>query len=163
MDLPQLLDNLCTLMDAIIPYVHSCEEALGHWQSQDGLDAASSVYLWSLSSVLWIGDGCCAPALVVEAWWALWTCTPWEVPPSNLFTSYFTISLFYTHLWAVPLIFWELTVGCPHPLLIPPFHLSSPLSLFPLFFSHPSALLSLAFKGQSPALLAPTLPVRLAQ
>lgn len=33
MDLPQLLANLCSLMDAIIPDVHSREDALGHWQS----------------------------------------------------------------------------------------------------------------------------------
>lgn len=33
MDLPQLPANLCSLMDAIIPYVHSCEEARGRWQS----------------------------------------------------------------------------------------------------------------------------------
>lgn len=95
MDLPQLPTNLCSLMDAIIPYVHSPEEARGRWQSQDRLDAASSVYLRSLSSV-WIGDECSALALVGEACWALWTWAPWEAPPPFISSS--TISSFSTLL-----------------------------------------------------------------
>ncbi len=51
MDLPQLAVNLCSLMDAIILYVHSSEERRRRWRSQDRLDAVSSVYLRSLSSV----------------------------------------------------------------------------------------------------------------
>lgn len=71
MDLTQRLANLCSLMDAIIPYVHSHEEARGRRHPQDGLDIASSVYLRSLSSATGLEMDVPLATVAGEACWAL--------------------------------------------------------------------------------------------
>lgn len=98
MDLPQLPDNLCGLMDTIIPYVHSREEAWWRWQSQDGLDAASSVYLRSLSSVCGLEMD-----VMLSPWWERpaelcepCPCGKYHLPSLYPLISYSTVSSFST-------------------------------------------------------------------
>lgn len=150
MDLPQLPANLCSLMDTIIPYVHSCEEAQGRWQSQDGLEAAFSVYLRSLSSV-W---GLEMDVLLSPCWerpaelCELGPCGRCHLPSLHLLFYHFFIFYPFVCCFSNLAEYWAYWPP-PHPLC----H----FNLFHHFF-HPSILLSLAFKGQAASLLAPHFP-----
>lgn len=147
-------------MDAIIPYVHSCKGAQGCWQSQDGLDGASSVYLRSLSSA-------CGPEMDVafSLWW-WWRpaglcepgpCGRCHLPSLHVLSHYCFISHPFVCRASDLAENWTSYL----PPILPPLpslnlcFISIPLSL-PLPTHRPSQ--SARFKGQAPALLAPRFP-----
>lgn len=147
--------------------------------------AASWTQLFPMSTVVktrWDADSLKTDwmPLLVFIWGASHQCVDWRwmfcpcrggrglLNFVNLIAPYIssTISSFSTLLCAVSLICRRNEpIGCPHPPLFasltPLFHhssLFSHLHYFLFFLSHPSVLLSLAFKGQAPALLAPRFP-----
>lgn len=149
-DLLQLCNNLCSLMDAIIPVIWSSKEPRERWKSQHGLDVCLiGVYLWSLS-LLW--SHTCGWVLLRWAEVCVCVCMCYHLPTFCLLS--YILLMFYPLMC----LFWSCwqPVGSPHPLVFawPPFlfHLLSSLC--------PSQS---RIQGLSICSSGPLVPVRLAQ
>jgi len=126
MDLQRLPANLCSLMDAIIPSVHSCKVPRGRRWSQHGLDAGLIIVYLRFLSLLWE-----KPAELCY------------LGPMLPFLSHISF-IFMWHFWPC----WE-PVGSPHPCLC------LPTLLFHLLSLRPSKSRIQGPRTGSPALLLP--------
>lgn len=152
-----VVPNLCSVMNAIILYVHSSEEPRGCWQSQEGLVATRSVYLRSMSSVCGLEMD-----VLLSIWWKR-TAELSELRGPVGWDAAFHPFIRYPILLQFPPFFvpflWSQKGGSSslHPCLFTSpalrFISLSPPSFLPLTFLSVSHS-----RGQAPTLLAPCFP-----